>query len=124
MASAIHFKKLNCYAPANKAFEISAFREVERRGMVMALGEDPQDLSFTPRIKGCIGDDFLKQIKRDQPGTRKGEKNPPCSEKLESEEINVLIAASSLGQLALGLHKFRGVQDNEVKAPVGVSEFP
>jgi hypothetical protein len=110
-------------SPANKAFEISAFREVEGRRMVGTLSEDPHDLRFTPGIKGCIGHDLLKEVKGNQSGTRKGEKNATWSKKLESEEINVLIAAGSLEQLASGLHKFRGVQNNEVKAPVKVSEF-
>jgi hypothetical protein len=109
--------------PANKAFEITAFREVEGRGMVGALSEDPHDLSLTPGIKGCIGHNLLKELKGNQSGTRKGEKNPTWSKKLESEEIDVLVTPRSPGQLAARFHKFRGVQNNEVKAPVKVSEF-
>ena len=108
---------------ANKAFEITAFREVEGRGMVGALSEDPHDLGFTPGIKGCIGHNLLKEVKGNQSGTRKGEKNPTWSEKLESEKIDILVTPRSPGQLAARLHKFRGVQNNEVKAPVEVSEF-
>jgi len=48
--------------PANQSLEISAFREVERRRVVRALSESPQDLSITPRIEGCVGHDLLEEV--------------------------------------------------------------
>ncbi len=106
--------------PANEAFEISAFREVERRRMVLGLCEDPQHLSLTSRIKGSIGHNLLKEVRREQSRTRKGEESSPWLEKLEGKEIDVLVTPRSLEQVASGVHKFRGVQDDEVKAAVGV----
>jgi hypothetical protein len=53
--------------PANQSLEIGSFREGERGRMIRALRESPQDLSFTPRIKGSISHNLLKEVRRNQP---------------------------------------------------------
>jgi hypothetical protein len=50
-------------------------------------------------------------------------KRIPRVEKLEGKEIDVLVASRSLKHPASRVNKFRGIQSNEVKAPVEVSKL-
>ena len=91
--------------------------------MVPGLTEKADDLRFSMRVKSCISDDLLEEESRHKPGAGKSEKEPSLPEQLESQEVDVLVPAARLRDLAAGFDKFRGVQDDEVELTAGFAVF-
>jgi poly-gamma-glutamate capsule biosynthesis protein CapA/YwtB (metallophosphatase superfamily) len=66
----IKISSLSCHA-AHQAFQVSAFRKIERRWVIGSLRHVVDDLRINPSIQHRPGYNLLKKITVDTPGTGK-----------------------------------------------------
>src|SRR5574344_1916924 len=91
--------------------------------MVRGLPEAPDDLGFAVGVQGSVRDDFLEQAHFHEAGTTEGREDSARSEKLDREQVDVLVAARSFVEMILACDEFRRVEDDEVEGLCAVAAF-
>ena len=109
---------------ADESFEVRPLREAQRRRMVPGLAKKADDLRFSMRVKSRISDNLLEEERRHKPGAGKSEKESSLPKQLESEEVDVLVSAARLLDVAAGFDKSRRVEDDKIELAAGAAVSP
>jgi hypothetical protein len=99
----------------HKPLEIAGFREAGLAGMISWLAEVFQELNRSSGVASGAFDYFPEKLPFNQSAAREGEEHASGIQKLERQQVDVLVGAQALWHFGLPVYQFRGVKNNEIK---------